>query len=612
MTIGLKKFKKKRLLRNSEYYDFQEVQDNLYEKSKNEIKFNNLMEVITDERNILLAYRNIKNNKGSKTAGTNFNNILELAQTEPRQLIDYVKNRLIDYRPEPVRRVEIPKDGGTGKRPLGIPCIEDRLIQQCIKQVLEPICEAKFHNHSYGFRPNRSTHHAISRMMTLANLSKLHYVVDIDIKGFFDNVNHGKLLKQMWTMGIQDKSLLSIISKMLKAEIEGIGTPQKGTPQGGILSPLFSNIVLNELDWWISNQWETYESRVEYSSHNIKCRALKTTKLKEMYIVRYADDFKLMCRDYKTAQKAYIAVKNWLKDRLDLEISPQKSKVINIRKNYSNFLGFKLKVVKKSKRRVINSHISDKAKKKIIETILEKIKELKKSPAAKTANNYNYTILGVHNYYKYATHVNIDFSEIAFLVIKNLYNRTKNIRGSTGTKSNAYIKYYGKYKFSMIYIAKIALFPIAGIKTKNVRSFSQDMCNYTLKGREKIHDKLKGISYDILKKIMENPILNETTEYNDNKISLYVGQNGKCSITEESLQIVNMEIHRKKPIKDGGSDKYENLTFVTKDVHKLIHATTKEAIDYYLDNVKRFLNIENLSKLNKLRKSVGNCELYID
>ena len=89
----------------------------------------------------------------------------------------------------------------------------------------------------------------------------LHYVVDIDIKGFFDNVSHGKLLKQMWTLGIRDKKLLSIISAMLKAEVAGIGFSEKGTPQGGIISPLLSNIVLNELDWWIASQWEKFPTQ---------------------------------------------------------------------------------------------------------------------------------------------------------------------------------------------------------------------------------------------------------------------------------------------------------------------------------------------------------------
>ena len=158
------------------------------------------------------------------------------------------------YEPQSVRRVEIPKSTDpTKKRPLGIPTILDRLIQQCVLQVLEPICEAKFHDHSYGFRPNRSQEHAIALVYKNIQLSHYYFVVDIDIKGFFDNVNHGKLLKQMWTLGIRDKKLLSIISAMLKAEVAGIGFPEKGTPQGGIISPLLSNIVLNELDWWIAS-----------------------------------------------------------------------------------------------------------------------------------------------------------------------------------------------------------------------------------------------------------------------------------------------------------------------------------------------------------------------
>ena len=100
---------------------------------------------------------------------------------------------------------------------------------------MEPICEAKFYNHSYGFRPNRSTKHAIARCMRLVNRSKLHFSVDVDIKGFFDNVEHGKLMKQLWSMGIQDKNLILILGRLLKAKIEGKGIPTKGTPQGGII-----------------------------------------------------------------------------------------------------------------------------------------------------------------------------------------------------------------------------------------------------------------------------------------------------------------------------------------------------------------------------------------
>ncbi len=130
-------------------------------------------------------------------------------------------------------------------------------------QILEPICEAKFYDRSNGFRPNRSVEHAIAQCYKMMQQQQLHYVVDIDIKGFFDNVNHNKLLKQIWSFGIRDKKLLKIIKTILKAPIQmpddTIIKNDKGTPQGGILSPLLSNIVLNELDWWIASQWENVQ-----------------------------------------------------------------------------------------------------------------------------------------------------------------------------------------------------------------------------------------------------------------------------------------------------------------------------------------------------------------
>lgn len=606
MATKEEKFKKRQLLRNNEYYDIQKIFDELYEKSLNGKKFDNLLSLILNEQNILLAYRNIKKNKGSKTKGTNENTITEIGENNPKKLVQYVAGRLSNYEPHSVRRVEILKENGK-IRPLGIPTIEDRLIQQCIKQILEPICEAKFYNHSYGFRQNRSTHHAIARAMTLANIGKLHHVVDVDIKGFFDNVDHSKLLKQLWSIGIQDKNLICIISKLLKAEIEGVGIPTKGTPQGGILSPLLSNVVLNELDWWISSQWEIFRTKHQYTQLNKYIALKRASNLKEMYIVRYADDFKIFCRNHNTAHKVFIAIKQWLKERLNLEISPDKSMVVNLRKNYSNFLGFKLKVQKKGQKHVVKSHISDKATKNIVKEIKAKIKTMQKHPNVNNVNIYDATILGMHNYYKVATHVNIDFHKIYFLVSKSFNNRLYRIRSDTGVITKAYEKFYGKYNYKKWYIAKLILFPIAGIKTSNAMNFKQEICNYTEEGRKRIHDNLREINHKILHYIMKNPVQGQTTEYNDNRISLYVAQNGKCSVTGEILEMGNMECHHKKTKELGGKDEYKNLTFVLKDVYKLIHAVEIEIIEKY----KIILNLDEigLERLNKLRSKVGNCTI---
>jgi len=211
----------------------QDVFDKLYEFSCNNATENiDLYEIIISRENLLLAYRNIKTNTGSKTKGCDGITIDNYKMKDEDEFIKEIINELSDYTPQMVRRIFIEKDNGK-MRPLGIPTMRDRLIQQAFKQVLEPICEAKFYDHSYGFRPNRTTHHALARCQHLINRSKMYHVVDIDVASFFDEVNHTKLLKQLYTIGIKDQRVLAIINKMLKAEIEGEGVPSKGTPQGG-------------------------------------------------------------------------------------------------------------------------------------------------------------------------------------------------------------------------------------------------------------------------------------------------------------------------------------------------------------------------------------------
>ncbi len=613
---------KQRKLRHLEYYNIQADYDDLYVKSKQGTIFTHLMELITDENNIKLAYRNIKRNGGSGTSGVDNINIKDIEKLDSEKYVEIIKRKFEWYKPKPVKRVEIPKPNGK-TRPLGIPTIIDRLVQQCILQVLEPICEAKFHERSNGFRPNRSTEHAIAQCYRMIQMQQLYFVVDIDIKGFFDNVNHSKLIKQMWHLGIRDKKLLSIIKEMLKAPIVmpngTIEYPTKGTPQGGILSPLLSNIVLNELDWWITSQWEEMPTRKNYfrvmkdgsGNNGHTYRALRTTNLKEMYIVRYADDFKIFCRKRSDAQKVFIATKQWLWDRLKLQISEEKSKIVNLKRHYSEFLGFKLKAIKKNGKYVVRSHMSDKALEKETKMLIQQTKYIQNPKDAKeegtAVNIYNSMIWGIHNYYQYATDVTLDCRKIQFRLNRIHQNRLGKRLKKDGEIKNEYIlKHYGKSK-QVRFICKIPLCPVGYIQTRNPMYKKRSVCKYTPEGRSEIHKNLK-FNEDviaIMHMLSRSFDKNRSIEYQDNRISRYAGQYGKCAVTGKVLWIDEIHCHHIKPVSMGGTDDYSNLVIVHKDVHRLIHATNFETISSYKNLLKPTKSM--FSKINKYRIAVGNA-----
>jgi len=622
--------KKRTKLRNAEYYGVQSLLDKLYADSESGKVFTNLVELITNPQNVELAYRNLKKNSGSNTAGVDKKTISDLATLSNEQITDYVRKRLNFFKPHKVRRVEIPKKNGK-MRPLGIPTIYDRLIQQCILQILEPICEAKFYPHSYGFRPNKCCEHAMARAYKLAQGHKLRHVVDVDIQGFFDNVNHGKLLKQMWTLGLRDKRLICIISQMLKAEILGIGIPTKGTPQGGILSPLLANIVLNELDWWVASQWESFSTNHQYvteinrdgkigTNQGNRYAAQRKSNLKECFMVRYADDFKIFCRSRKEAERIFQATKQWLKERLALEISPEKSQIVNLKRGYSEFLGIRFRLVPKGKekngtcRYVIKSHICTSAIEKIAERMHVSVSNLGTCADSReqhvVVDNINLYVLGVHQYYQMATHIVKDLNKINRSVLSRLGHK-KNLKCLLTEKGTFKLPQYVQKKYGvskcMRFIKGRALIPIGFVQTKPPMFPLRGVCKYTTEGRALIHDDLKIIDTRILLYMMNNPVRYRSIEYNDNRLALYCAQNGKCAITKETLEIGDIHCHHVIPLHMGGDDKYHNLKIVSVNIHKLIHATEAITISSLMDIVKP--NAYQQKRLNYLRKIAGLQEI---
>ena len=599
---------KKDKLRYNEYYDMQHIYDELYAQSKNGNNFYKLLEIIGSEQNICLAYRNLKINSGSKTAGTDGLTIDDIKHLCDEDIIMKVRRSLDNYQPKSVRRVFIPKSGSDKMRPLGIPCIWDRLVQQCILQVLEPICEPKFHNHSYGFRANRSAHHALGRVTSLINISKYHYCVDVDIKGFFDNVNHGKLLKQIWTLGIRDKRLICIISKMLKAEIDGEGVPEKGTPQGGLLSPLLSLIVLNELDWWVSSQWETFQPKHRNKNGWFQY-AKKHTRLKSGFIVRYADDFKIMCSTYEEAQRFYHSTVDFLNKRLKLEISPEKSKVVNLRKNSSDFLGFKIKVIPKGKTKhgyVAKTDMNQKALKKAKTNLKLKVKDIVRHTTTFQIARYNLAVMGMQNYYCVATNIYNNLTEVSYALLPTTRVRFKKIAKLIPfetTSQDFQMKTTGiRPQTKIIMIADTPLLPINGVKHKNPLNFSQDICNFTEHGRSRIHEEIALVTKGEIRILLEYKDPTKSVEFNDNRIAVFIAQQGNCYITNRRHSPTDM-VCIYKNITETDRDKYQNLVFVEIPISKAILTESVQQAKMWLMNYG--LSSQQKKKLNKIRANYG-------
>ena len=337
------------------------------------IKVHSLTGRITPEL-MRKAFKAVKRNRGA--AGVDKVSIQMFEDNLDENLAALMRDlKAGTFRPKPLRRTMIPKGPDSDKlRPLGIPVVRDRVAQEVVRRLLAPVFEPRFHDASYGFIMGRNCHQAIERVLELHRQGD-KVVLDADIKGFFDNIPH-KVIMDAVAAEIADGNILNLVEKFLKAGVmeNGVFKPTTiGTPQGGVISPLLANIVLDHLDW-----------RLHEAGY---------------HFVRYADDFVVVCRTQQQAQEALTLVKHVLEGELGLSLSAEKTKVTTFGKGY-DFLGFTLS--SHSRRMREKSVMKFKAK-------IRSLTERKRNLDAEVIKRLNQVVRGTANYFgaKFSTNYSL-------------------------------------------------------------------------------------------------------------------------------------------------------------------------------------------------------------
>jgi RNA-directed DNA polymerase len=329
-------------------------------------KWFRLLDKVFAERNLLAAFQQVASKHGA--AGVDHVSVTQFERALPeslREVSDQLKHG--KYRPQSIRRVHIPKPGTNETRPLGIPTVRDRMVQAAVVNVIEPIFERDFAEHSYGFRPGRGCKDALRRVDQLLKAGYVH-VVDADLKGYFDSIPHDGLMSRLKEK-VADGPVLSLIESFLKANIlDGLEewSPATGAPQGAVLSPLLSNIYLDPLDHLVARSG--------------------------FEMVRYADDFVILCRTPEEAARALELVRTWVSAN-GLTLHPTKTKVVDARTDGFDFLGYHFRGTKHWPR--------DKSTAKLKETIRAKTKRTNGDSLREIIGSLNRALRGWFEYFKH-------------------------------------------------------------------------------------------------------------------------------------------------------------------------------------------------------------------
>ncbi len=509
-------------------------------------------------------------NKGKYTAGTDG----VATPKEGRKEIDRFRLKLLNEinlnaTPNPIKRIYIPKSNGK-MRPLGIPTIRDRIVQEILRTAIEPIVEYHYHSNSYGFRPKRSCQDAQALLFKkLGRITSPKYVIEGDIKGCFDNINHNHIITTLDNWHIP-KWIRNIISNMLETNIFYNGEildNETGTPQGGVLSPMLANVVLTAFDYFCENNYGYKSYKKKFGTYTINP------------LVRYADDFIIVCQSKTQAETIKTEISTFLQKQIGLTLSDEKTKITHIADGF-NFLGFNFRKYKpkdknptdKTKRQWSDYKLLIRPEKDKVNNFVRECKKI--IDASKTARQgtiirtLNPKIIGWGMYHRHVVSKKT-FSYIDHKLWWHLYRWSKR-RHPLKSKSWIILKYFSGKENGTKAIFKdkeenILLFRLAKIPIKRYNLVSSEL---------RVFDNNPEVEEYWNRRDYINAF-NQIQSIRLNK--LYCRQKGICPrcdelITDTDIRNSKAQVHHIKPRSFGGNEGYSNLRLLHSECHKQLHS----------------------------------------
>lgn len=582
-------------------YGINDIEIKLFEKSLENKRHNHLWHLVIEERNILCSIKIISGNKGSRTPGPDGMTIRDVPKKDIDEVIRQIKYRLFGRIRGKARQVMIPKENGKF-RPLGIANIYDRIAQQCVKNILEPILEAQFNPESFGFRKNRNAQECLSYIATSLQFNNEGHIYDCDLKNYFDTVQIDKVLDKLkLNHNIHDLAFLKCVKRLMWIDLIQPKEAYDGTGlrQGTILGPLLANVMLHDFELKLNkiNGFDRSNGREIIQNPNIfKNHGKNYKRGREFYfnwlgsrrvvkIVRYADDFILISKGKYDIYDAIMMFEDWCKEN-GLEINQEKTKLITLTEESElEFLGYKIKKTFLDRRG--SFLISPKNQTKIWKETKKRLEWSLRN------NNTDYFIIyirGIFQYFNICTNLTWLINRIHLLLIKLRDRRRRN-------------KFVIKKE-----VGDTVYFTIKGIKLDlwNMRKHSIKNSNDYMYEVNKLWypDNERYKSLEWIKHFFENRVFTGRNTANVIYIpSLLNSRKKEPLLGTEYLMIPPQEIqiHHKVPLSRGGKDEYSNLILLSKTSHKFVHDKnlTLEKLPAYI----------NLRELNKLRKYCGLAKL---